>query len=604
LKGDYRLGNSDVMIIKSDSLGNAFWARTITGTAEENVRSVATDASGNIYVAGSFLGSIKAGNVTLTSNGSTDAFIVKYSSAGVVQYAIKIGGTGSDVINDIKLNSSNLYFVGGFGSTLTFGNSITSSGEVDVMVGSMNPSTGVANWVVKEGGYSYDMANALAIDNNYLYTTGYFCNNKDISGPYGLASSGTYNMFVGKHNLNNGSTIWGRSLSGSGSEYGNGVALDANGDVIVTGTFNLHIDAPGAKVISRMIATRGSEDIFVTKFNGSGVYQWLYTMGGAGSDNFGKLATYNSNNNVVGSGFFQNNSTFRGYTLNSTGLGDMFVYSADKNGNTNWINRSSSTGSFAKSASDVAVSSSGAVYVTGTTAGNTTFGATSVTGLGQTDMFLSKLLTGVAGMIGGPQMRESVTSRVIPTTDQPEISSFNIDWLKNDVVVTSKEVTLTWLASQEISNSKYVIEQSTDGVNWSVLRIVATKGGDKSYISSIDRSLLNNSEVLVRVRMQTSNGIYSNAPSHLLNNVRSVNELQLNVYPNPANQNVVLQSSSVISGMYVELMSVEGKVLRRVEFNSMSNAVEMNVSDLSNGIYLMNIYGNNSVATKKITVKH
>jgi len=604
LKGDYRLGNADVMIIKSDSLGNAFWARTITGSNIENVRAVATDASGNIYVSGSFQGNMKAGNVSLTSNGSTDGFVVKYSSAGVVQYAIKVGGSGAEVINDIKVDASNLYFVGGFSNSMTFGNSISSTGESDVMLGSMNLATGAANWVVKQGGYSYDMANALVIDNNYIYTTGYFCNNKDISGPYNLASSGTFNMFVGKHNLSNGSMVWGRTLAGTGSEYGNGIALDASGNVVVSGTFNLHIDAPGSRVVARMIPTRGAEDIFVTKFTAAGVYQWVYTMGGTGSDNFGKLATYNASNNVVGSGFFQNNAFFRGYSLNSTGLGDMFVYSADMNGNTNWINRSSSTGSFAKSGSDVAVSTSGAVYVTGTTAGTTTLGATSVNALGQTDMFLTKLLTGASGMIGGPQMREALTSRTLPTTDMPEISSFQVDWLTNDLTLGNKEVTVRWFASQEIANSKFIIEQSTDGINWSTIRTVNTNGSDKAYAASFDRSMLANAEVMVRVRLQTANGIFSNAPAHLVNNVRSNNEMLINVYPNPANDVVTLQSTSSMNGVFVEVTSVDGKVLRRVDFNSLANAVDLNVSDLSNGIYLLNIHSNNSVTTKKITVKH
>ena len=59
-----------------------------------------------------------------------------------------------------------------------------------------------------------------------------------------------------------------------------------------------------------------------------------------------------------------------------------------------------------------------------------------------------------------------------------------------------------------------------------------------------------------------------------------------------------------MNGVFVEVTSVDGKVVRRVEFNSLANAVDLNVSDLSNGIYLLNIHANNAVTTKKITVKH
>lgn len=201
-------------------------------------------------------------------------------------------------------------------------------------------------------------------------------------------------------------------------------------------------------------------------------------------------------------------------------------------------------------------------------------------------------------------MRESLTSRVLPATDMPEISSFQVDWLTNDLTLGNKEVTVRWFASQEVANSKFIIEQSTDGINWSTIRTVNTNASDKAYAASFDRAMLANAEVMVRVRLQTTNGIFSNAPAHLVNNVRSNNELLINVYPNPANDVITLQSSSSMNGVFVEVTSVDGKVVRRVEFNSLANAVDLNVSDLSNGIYLLNIHSNNSVTTKKITVKH
>jgi len=186
-------------------------------------------------------------------------------------------------------------------------------------------------------------------------------------------------------------------------------------------------------------------------------------------------------------------------------------------------------------------------------------------------------------------MREVLTSRVLPTSDMPEISSFQVDWLTNDLTLGSKEVTVRWFASQEIANSKFIIEQSVDGVNWSSIRTVNPIGGDQSYSVTFDRNVLVNAEVMVRVRLQTANGIYSNALAHLVNNVRSSNELLINVYPNPANDVVTLQTATSVSGMYVEVTSIEGKVVRRIEFNSNGNAADLNVSDLSNGVYLLNI---------------
>lgn len=76
----------------------------IGSTATDLANGVAVDASGNIYVTGSFSGTnasfgLNANNVpvTLTSSGSEDIFIVKYNANGVVQWARSAGAPGNNV---------------------------------------------------------------------------------------------------------------------------------------------------------------------------------------------------------------------------------------------------------------------------------------------------------------------------------------------------------------------------------------------------------------------------------------------------------------------------------------------------------------------------
>src|SRR4051812_15590922 len=53
-----------------------------SGSAQSN--AVATDAAGNVYVTGSFSGTVHFSGTTLTAQGSTDAFVAKYTSTGTL----------------------------------------------------------------------------------------------------------------------------------------------------------------------------------------------------------------------------------------------------------------------------------------------------------------------------------------------------------------------------------------------------------------------------------------------------------------------------------------------------------------------------------------
>jgi hypothetical protein len=110
---------ADAFIVKYNTSGVAQWATTIQGTSSRVGNGIATDSTG-VYVTGEY-GS--ASLVTL-NNGKTlpisvgqDAFIVKYNTSGLAQWATTISGTGSDVGNAIATDSTGVYVTGPYSST-------------------------------------------------------------------------------------------------------------------------------------------------------------------------------------------------------------------------------------------------------------------------------------------------------------------------------------------------------------------------------------------------------------------------------------------------------------------------------------------------------
>src|SRR5688572_15084011 len=78
-------GLTDVFLVKYNAAGNVVWTRKIGNTGSEFGQSVATDAAGNVYVAGAFSSpTIVIGSITLTTAGSSDIFVAKYDNSGNV----------------------------------------------------------------------------------------------------------------------------------------------------------------------------------------------------------------------------------------------------------------------------------------------------------------------------------------------------------------------------------------------------------------------------------------------------------------------------------------------------------------------------------------
>ena len=81
LDGNTNAGNSDLFVVKYNSSGTKQWTKQMGSSSRDYDYGVATDSSGNVFVAGFTHGGLD-GN---TSAGSTDLFVVKYNSSGTKQ---------------------------------------------------------------------------------------------------------------------------------------------------------------------------------------------------------------------------------------------------------------------------------------------------------------------------------------------------------------------------------------------------------------------------------------------------------------------------------------------------------------------------------------
>jgi hypothetical protein len=264
-------GSFDIFIVKYDIGGNVIWAKSSDGAGYEEAwgLGITTDVNRNVFVTGRMISpTLIFGSDTLTSEGTSNIFTVKYDATGNVLWARSTDGTSSNAGNGITADmSGNSYVTGSFGTPITFGSfTLSSSGGTDIFTVKYDASGNVL-WAKSAGGAYGDLGTGISTDNNsHVYITGYYYGyfiNFGSSTITNTNSSGVYDdIFVMKYD-DSGNAICANGAGGIVNDDALAVATDGNGNVYITGNFDSPTIAFGSTTLTN--ANAGSSDIFVAK---------------------------------------------------------------------------------------------------------------------------------------------------------------------------------------------------------------------------------------------------------------------------------------------------------------------------------------------------
>lgn len=168
--------------------------------------------------------------------------------------------------------------------------------------------------------------NAIAVDAaGSTYVTGSFTSTYDL-GTGGITSTGGKDLYVTKLTPLGG-TEWILRIGSTGDEAGQGITVDAGGNVFVTGFFTGTVDFdPSTSNVFNLVSAGGT-DSFVLQLNNAGVFVAAARLGGTGADQGMAIAVAPANGEIVTTGFF--NGTVSpgngGQAVTSSGGEDIFV---------------------------------------------------------------------------------------------------------------------------------------------------------------------------------------------------------------------------------------------------------------------------------------
>lgn len=214
------------IFVKFDKSGTVQWYRAFEGSSADAVNAIAADANGNIYGACQIMSSDGDGK---GNHGSSDIGIIKFSSTGSKLWVRMIGGSKSDVVNDIYAGASGCIFAGSYASK--DGDFTLNRGGKDAFIGFCD-TEGNVKWLRTFGGLKNDTFNAIA-PTAFGYATVGVSNstNRDLES---IGNKGESDGFVMSIN-SAGNLEHVKSLGGTDNDTANDICRLDSKTYIVTG---------------------------------------------------------------------------------------------------------------------------------------------------------------------------------------------------------------------------------------------------------------------------------------------------------------------------------------------------------------------------------
>ena len=283
----YGNGESDILLVKIDNVGNEEWRKTFGGINKDIGNSVQQTTDGGYIISGT----------TFVNSSNPDLWLIKTDSNGEEEWNKTFGGNRGDYGGSVQQTSDGGYiFIGSF---FTVGKNqdiwlikTDSNGEEEwnkIFGQEGNFEMGYSVQETSDGGFillgeDYDtksMGYLIKTDSQGIEE---WSNNKydSVFGTYvqqttdggyiftGFTTSGSYSYILLIKTDSNGNEEWNQTYGGGGGDGGNSVQQTTDGGYIITGWTGSF--------------GKGSTDVWLIKTNSQGTEEWNKTLGGSSQD--------------------------------------------------------------------------------------------------------------------------------------------------------------------------------------------------------------------------------------------------------------------------------------------------------------------------------
>lgn len=388
------------------------------GSGEDAVMGIGFDGGGNAYAAGyatSLDFPTTPGSFQPTAPTSWDGYVTKFDPTGAVLiYSTYIGGTGSDPLWGLAVDSAGSAYITGYTGSANFPTTPGAFDRVldtnaDIFVTKLDPSGSSLNYSTFIGGSGFDAAYGIAVDGaGNAYLTGA---TKSLNFPvtmgvwdvfFNSISTNDEDAFAIKLNATGSALVYSTFLGGSYRDQGTGIGVDIMGNAYLVGATTSG-DFP--RTFGAFDTTsNGSFDTFVLKLNNVASGFYYSTFVGGINDDIGNGIAVDPAGYAYVTGYTLSSNfptTSTAYDRIFNGPWDSFVTKLNQSG-TGLVYSTYLGGSDVDIGLGIAVDTLGQAYVTGNTYSTnypTTAGAIDTSHNGVTDVFMTKMNSSGTGLL-------------------------------------------------------------------------------------------------------------------------------------------------------------------------------------------------------------
>jgi hypothetical protein len=314
-------GAGDAFLVKVSPQFQVEFYTYFGGSGLEEPMALAVDPDGNIILAGG----TNSDNLTVLDpiqnelNGTSDAFVAKFSSTGNLLFSTYFGGSDFDRIEDIIIDSDGNYvFTGPTGSSnfyTTPGVSQESygGGNTDVFITSLTNDGQSVLFSSFFGNTTDDDAWAIGID---------LVGDLVVVGMTDGDSISATDCFVAKFTPNCTSVSWSTLLGGNGWEFGDQVEFDSANNVVVSG-YTGSSDFP---LVNQLYSDSSGYDAFFTRMNHTGENLLLSSyLGGSNEDRSYAMEVLSDDSILITCPSSSSDMPVQGAIMNHSGYSDGYI---------------------------------------------------------------------------------------------------------------------------------------------------------------------------------------------------------------------------------------------------------------------------------------
>ena len=317
---------SDMYVAKFSPIGKCIWAKNAGGDGGSgDYSTISLDKQNNVVIAGIAGKVMDFGNGVKFTHEKSGMYVAKYSNNGDLLWAKSPSGKGE--AQGVGTDTDGNVFIGGFFfQTISF-DAITltshSKESGDAFIAKYSP-TGKPIWAKNFGGEDGEISSCETDPFGNVYLAGMFFSKTITAENTILTNRGLINSFIAKYD-NNGNFLWAKCAGGNNGEEPATATrefnIDDNGNAYCTGSNWSEFNFAGQTIKT----VKGSEDIFLLKYDKDGKELWGADYGGIGRNAGRGIATDKFGNSFLTGSFDEQELKFGNQSVRNTGDSDIFI---------------------------------------------------------------------------------------------------------------------------------------------------------------------------------------------------------------------------------------------------------------------------------------